>query len=341
MNHGHGSCLIVGGCTIDAVVDRQGVWQNHLCGGNSLFAAAGASYWLPKQTIKVFSRVGFDYPQDWLDSVAQAGIDITGIERLPLTHNGLFAASYDPMGQRTMHDPAQMSAETQQQAAQQSSTGGHAEMDIDPVLGSDWMENLTTPIFVHCAPLSPAVLFHNLHHLRQPGIWLQVDPGEESAAWSKEERGAVFKTIDAYLPSVEEVDDDTRKVLDVKVTDLKTAKPDTIVVKRGIEGSLIYQRSTRRCLAIPAVPVDATDPTGAGDAYCGGFLAGMAVTGNPAIAGLTGTVSASFVVECYGVIDALRPGVKRIWERLNWLVEETGFKLSIEDERVLHAASSI
>ena len=48
------------------------------------------------------------------------------------------------------------------------------------------------------------------------------------------------------------------------------------------------------------MPVDTVDTIGAGDAYCGGFLAGLVETGDPLEAGLRGTVSASFAVQGYG-----------------------------------------
>ena len=53
---------------------------------------------------------------------------------------------------------------------------------------------------------------------------------------------------------------------------------------------------------LPAVPVDSVDPTGAGDAFCGGFLVGLAETDNPIEAGLRATVSASFAVERVGAL---------------------------------------
>jgi sugar/nucleoside kinase (ribokinase family) len=42
------------------------------------------------------------------------------------------------------------------------------------------------------------------------------------------------------------------------------------------------------------------DPTGAGDAFCGGFLAGMQRTGDPLGAVLHGSVSASLKLEGSG-----------------------------------------
>jgi sugar/nucleoside kinase (ribokinase family) len=54
-----------------------------------------------------------------------------------------------------------------------------------------------------------------------------------------------------------------------------------------------------------------TDLTGAGDAYCGGFLAGYRQTYDPVQAALFGGISASLVVEGSGpfyALDAL-PGL--------------------------------
>jgi sugar/nucleoside kinase (ribokinase family) len=49
---------------------------------------------------------------------------------------------------------------------------------------------------------------------------------------------------------------------------------DTAVVKLGKRGSIIKRGET--IIPIEAVPVDAVDTTGAGDAYAGGFLYGLA-----------------------------------------------------------------
>ena len=59
------------------------------------------------------------------------------------------------------------------------------------------------------------------------------------------------------------------------------------------------------CFHIPAVPLNLRDPTGAGDAYCGGFLAGLVATDDPLCAALCGTVSASFAVESFGPFHLL------------------------------------
>lgn len=73
-----------------------------------------------------------------------------------------------------------------------------------------------------------------------------------------------------------------------------------VALRLGDAGSLVAARSQRRAACIPAVPVRVVDPVGAGNAYCGGFLAGWALTGDLIEAGLYGAVSASFLVEQVG-----------------------------------------
>jgi sugar/nucleoside kinase (ribokinase family) len=52
---------------------------------------------------------------------------------------------------------------------------------------------------------------------------------------------------------------------------------------------------------VPSVPTDVVDVTGAGNAYCGGFLVGYLETDDIATAAMYGAVSASFAVEQFGI----------------------------------------
>ena len=58
------------------------------------------------------------------------------------------------------------------------------------------------------------------------------------------------------------------------------------------------------------------DVTGAGDAFCGGFMIGLRQTGDPLRAVHYGLVSASLVIEGYGALYALSRGPKVAHERL-------------------------
>ena len=75
--------------------------------------------------------------------------------------------------------------------------------------------------------------------------------------------------------------------------------PKRIFVTRGASGSDLYYGGGRTKL--PAVQPDAVvDPTGAGDAYAGGVLAGLAWGKAPEVCGKIGAVVSSFVLEQRG-----------------------------------------
>tara|TARA_B100000029_G_scaffold511075_1_gene604096 strand:+ start:340 stop:1257 length:918 start_codon:yes stop_codon:yes gene_type:complete len=78
--------------------------------------------------------------------------------------------------------------------------------------------------------------------------------------------------------------------------------PDTVIIKKGAEGSLIFQNGD--CVSVPVYPgVEVKDPTGAGDSFAGGFL-GMLSTGKKqdlTQAVLTGSAVASVTVSDFGV----------------------------------------
>lgn len=94
--------------------------------------------------------------------------------------------------------------------------------------------------------------------------------------------------------------------------------PRVVAIKLGAQGSLVCGGGVDP-VHVPAVPVEAVDPTGAGDAYCGGFGANYAHSGGVVEAALHATVAASFVVERHGALAGV-PFDRRVAEqRLAWL----------------------
>ena len=83
--------------------------------------------------------------------------------------------------------------------------------------------------------------------------------------------------------------------------------PRAVVIKLGAGGSLVYDAVNHRVAHVPAYPAKACDPTGAGDSFCGGFLAGFLLTGDCVTAAQYGTVSASYTVEAVGALTTPQP----------------------------------
>jgi sugar/nucleoside kinase (ribokinase family) len=118
----------------------------------------------------------------------------------------------------------------------------------------------------------------------------------------------ILSRLDAFLPSEME----TRLFLGEAAADLWSAAEAfgalgarCVVLKLGARGQFVYDALGRRKWHVPAYPARVVDVTGAGDAYCGGFLVGLTQTGDPLEAALRGAVSASLVVEGIGALYAL------------------------------------
>lgn len=84
---------------------------------------------------------------------------------------------------------------------------------------------------------------------------------------------------------------------------------EIVALRLGSHGALIYQAATGDAQPIPAYDASpVVDLTGAGNAFCGGFLAGWVLTEDFGQAGLYGAVAASFLVEQVGL-----PPVRNDW----------------------------
>jgi sugar/nucleoside kinase (ribokinase family) len=155
--------------------------------------------------------------------------------------------------------------------------------------------------------------------LRQAGFTtVTLDPSAGSMTptyW--DDMPAILTGLTAFLPSEVKL----RALFHGRSTDiwemveaLGAYDCEFIVVKRGGRGQLLYDSTTGAKWEISAYPARITDPSGAGDAFCGGFLAGYRRTYDPLQAVLHGNISASLVVEGSGpfyALDAL-PGLAEI-----------------------------
>ncbi|MDX9864876.1 MAG: carbohydrate kinase family protein [Anaerolineaceae bacterium] len=96
-----------------------------------------------------------------------------------------------------------------------------------------------------------------------------------------------------------------------------------LCLRLGENGSLVVDAKNGNAFQVPAVPVSVVDTVGAGNAYCGGFLAGWVETRDLKMAGLYGAAASSFLLEQVGLpvfgseilketqerVDMLRPQV--------------------------------
>ncbi|MFH8218508.1 carbohydrate kinase family protein [Streptomyces sp. NPDC018057] len=129
---------------------------------------------------------------------------------------------------------------------------------------------------------------------------------------------ADLEHCEAFLPNAEEAMRYTRTDCPRAAAHALTAFVPVAVVTLGAEGAYAVDRRTGESAEVPAIAVEALDPTGAGDVFVAGFvtgsLAGWPLADRLAFAGLTAALS---VQEFGGSLSA--PGWSEIaawWRRV-------------------------
>ena len=314
-----------GGLRIDYLITPEG--QAHLreMGGNALYAAAGARVW--NVQVGLLGRVGENYPAGWLESLKQQGLDSTGVRVVP-GHQEMrtFYAYLDPRT-RSDTDPARHFARIGQPLPDdlrdycQSTPGQDDPDDYEPlaVRPDDWPSAYDDARAVHLSPISIRTHTFLPERVRRAGVALvTIDPGERyMVPRLRTHVEALLEQADVFLPSEQEVCSllGTVDLWDAAI-EFARCGPRIVVIKVGDRGALVYERERHRRTHVPAYPACVVDTTGAGDSFCGGFMVGLAETGDAVRAAMLGAVSASFAIEDYGVSAALQADPNQAGARL-------------------------
>jgi ribokinase len=307
---------VVGGLREDYFITPEG--QAHLrhLGGNAVYAAVGARLWTDR--VGLVARVGSNYPREWLDIVAARGLDTNGVIVLPTPLDNRTFYAYLNLEERDDLHPERHFARLGLPIppgliGYATSTEGQEHRDRVGPLGVR-VDEVTPAYFsaqaFHLAPFDFGAHYALPAFLHARGVRLiTVDPSvrymlPENAA----DVATLLQHVDAFLPSEME----TRAFFTAPLPDLWQAAeafasygPRCVALKLGARGQYVYDAVSGRRWQVPAYPAAVVDVTGAGDAYCGGFLVGLAETGDPLEASVRGCVSASFVVEGLGALYAL------------------------------------
>jgi sugar/nucleoside kinase (ribokinase family) len=287
-------------------------------GGNLLYAAVGLAMWEPDPPPGMVARVGEDYPEEWLEEFERRGLDTRGVRILPHAVDLRSFLAYSDRSTRSSEDPVSHFAHLglpypkallgyqDKNAALDSRT----RLKPTSLRQSDIIGDYLDAGAAHICPVD--YLSHTVLPaiLRQSGfttVTLDPSAGYMSPIFH-EELPALITGLTAFLPSEEEA----RAFFQGRVNDLwEMAEAfayfgcEIIVIKRGERGQLVYEAGSQARWDIPPYPARLVDPTGAGDAFCGGFLAGYQRTFDPLQAALYGNISASLVVEGKNPLYAL------------------------------------
>ncbi|HTP02896.1 MAG TPA: carbohydrate kinase family protein [Anaerolineales bacterium] len=285
-------------------------------GGTALYAAGGLLPW--DGSAGILARVGEDYPRPWLKQIEARGLDIRGIEILEQSLDLRSFRAYNNEFEATRGSPVS-------QFARRGLTfpkvllgyQDPSEVEKDP-REAELQSPLATAIpmdfrdarAVHLCPLDFVSHNHLTTAFRAGSVaTLTLEP---SAAYMNpsflKDLRVIVTRLTAFLASEDELQalfwGLTHDPWEMAAA-IGEYGCDFIVIKRGGHGQLIYDVQARRRWEVPSYPARPTDPTGAGDAFCGGFLAGFRKTYDPVEATLYGNVSASLKMEGTGAFYPL------------------------------------
>lgn len=152
-----------------------------------------------------------------------------------------------------------------------------------------------------------------------PSVRFVWEPALEFLNGTAEEFGQLFRELSLVSPDLEQAQSMTALDNPVDMAkDLLTWGAPIVAIRMGADGSIVAT-DQGECWQIPAVPPSRlTDVTGAGNAYCGGFLVGLVEGLSPLEAALHGAVSASFALEQFGVPVFDAETDKEAERRLAW-----------------------
>lgn len=278
--------VTIGELTLDDVIveDEGADWKQ--AGGGGLYSAVGALVWC--EDVAVNCVVGHDYPDNLLDELTVAGISTKGVTRSRTVASIGLWLLYERDGTRRQ--------------VEKRRGGTFAQVDAHRV--SPFEHNLD-PAGVHIAPQSSGGQVNALDQLRGRDLIRTLDvliePMIDRTPYLS---GEIFGEVDAFLPSEQEVLDlwGHKDIGRLSRWLVERESHAAVVIKRGAEGVDVLVDSS--VIRVPSVVQELVDPTGAGDAFCGGFLSGLVATGDPLEAAIRGVVSSSFICETRGALSA-------------------------------------
>jgi sugar/nucleoside kinase (ribokinase family) len=299
------SFLSIGSIFIDDIVRPDGRTHMAVLGGGATHAAMGMRVWSDR--VGMLAYIGHDFPE--ADRLALARlIDLRRTRRRDLPSPRAWQL-YEVDGRRTH--------------VQRTSLDDFLAMcPLPEDLPADWAG--AAGVRLDCD--APEPLRAWVARLRAEGcatvLWEPWNSFCRRESWPL--FAEVAPLLDVVSPNLEQARrltglDDPRRVLAA----LQATGPRLVALRMGEAGSLVAGPAVAP-VRVPAVTVDVVDVTGAGNAYCGGFLVGLAETGDPGRAGRYGAVSASFALEQVGAVFALDDLRRRAERRLSALAGADG-----------------
>lgn len=304
--------VIVGTVAFDAIETPFGKTDKILGGAATYIGFSAANF--DNVDAAAVSVVGGDFPQEYLDLLADRNVNIDGIEIVKDGKTFFWSGRY------------------------------HNDMNSRDTLATELNVLETfTPVVPKDYQNADIVMLGNLHPLTQQSVLDQMSKKPKLAIldtmnfWmdiAMDDLKAVLKNVDVIT-----INDEEARQLSGEYSLVNAAKkiytmgPKYVVVKKGEHGALLFHEDNM--FYAPALPLaEVFDPTGAGDTFAGGFSGYLAKTGNISFenmkkAVIYGSALASFCVEKFGTERMLTLTDSEVYERLQQFKDLTQFDIEL------------
>ncbi len=276
------SLLVVGSIALDTIETPFGKAENAL-GGSTIYISVAASYFAAP--VRVVGVIGSDFPKKHLDFLESRHVDLGGVQIVPGGKTFRWHGRYHyDLNTRDTLDTQLNVFET-----------------FDPVIPDAYRKSK----YVCLGNIDPTLQRRVLEQIEKPHLVV----GDTMNFWIEGNNSELKKTL--RLMDVLIVNDSEARLLACEPNLIKAAKhiigmgPKIVIIKKGEHGALLVTDST--IFSAPAYPLENIyDPTGAGDAFAGGFVGWIAKTDDTSDENLKraviyGSTLASFCVERFSV----------------------------------------
>lgn len=278
--------LVVGSVAFDSVETPFGNVKDAL-GGSAIYISVAASYFTAP--IRLVAIVGGDFPRSHMDFLEERGIDLDGLQivREGKTFRWGGRYHYDLNMRDSMYTELNVFEKFNPVIPNGFKRSAYVCLgNIDPILQRQVLDRVNKPRLVVGDTMN---------------YWIENKPRELAET---------LKVMDVIV-----VNESEARLLTHEPNLIKAAKriiemgPKIIIIKKGEHGALLVTEQT--IFSAPAYPLENIyDPTGAGDAFAGGFVGWLARTDdlspdNLKRAVVYGSTLASFCVEKFSV-DGLK-----------------------------------
>jgi len=295
--------LIVGSVAFDSVETPAGKIEMAM-GGSASYASIAASY---RCSPLVVGIVGEDFENRHFERFTEHGVDTRGVERATGKTFHWRGKYHDDFKGRDTLETA---------------------LNVFETFAPDIPGEYTSARYLFLGNIDPVLQMRVLD--QTPGA--EVVAMDTMNFWIDTAREALEKAIARvdllFINDEEAMELSGETAILGAANKILTMGPKYVVIKRGEYGAILFGPDT--CLFVPAVLLEkVVDPTGAGDAFAGGFMGSLAGAGavdrtTLAAALVHGTVIASFAVEAFSVDGICNLGASEINARREQLEQMIG-----------------